>query len=202
MFSHTLTATHPDPPKGTVSLIHRLTHKQLWSPYIHTTPHAHLQYALKTFSWGRPANSLWGSEEESDPSVDWGSAGLHTAPQPPLGLQSSPAPHPVPQNIQSHGLGKETNSEHLLYAGHFIATDAFNPSKIEKDTEAQRKETFPHGHTARKWHGLDLNQLCLTPKWRVSFIAVGLKENVRDGGPISGRRDQAIEMVGRGCSLP
>lgn len=80
--------------------------------------------------------------------------------------------------------------------------DAFNPSKIDEDTEAQRKGTFPRGHTARKWHGLDLNRLCLTPKWRVSFIAVRLKENVRGGGPISGRRDQAIETVGGGCSLP
>lgn len=196
-----MTIAHPDPPKGTVSPIHRLTHKQPWSPHIHTMPHAHLQYALKTLSWGCPANSLWGSEEESDPSVDQSSAGPHTAPQPPLSLQSAPAPHPVPQNIHSRGLGKKKN-RFQAPAGHFIAMDAFNPSKTDGDTEAQRKETFPHGHTARKWHGLDLNRLCLTPKWRASFIAVGFEGNVRGGGPISGRRAQAIETVGRGCSLP
>lgn len=113
--SLTVTTTHPDPPKGTVSPIHRLTHKQPWSPHIHTMPHAHLQYALKTLSWGCPANSLWGSEEESDPSVDRSSAGPHTAPQPPLSLQSAPAPHPVPQNIHSRGLGKKkTDFKHLL----------------------------------------------------------------------------------------
>lgn len=81
----------------------------------------------------------------------------------PRAALDSSAPCPPRTHIPTDREEKQV-CEHLQCTGHFTTMDACNPSKIAEDPEAHSKETSTQGHTARKWQGLNLNQVCLTPK--------------------------------------
>lgn len=91
------------------------------------------------------------AQGEGEPSIH----SLRVAPQLPSGVSSallSPRLAHSEHTLFNQHQEKRRVFRHLC-AGHSTATDVFNPSKIDVDTEAQRQRTSTQGHTARKGKG-------------------------------------------------